>query len=137
MAEDSVRRRLAATLADLCDALLSKLISVEPRLKDTVKLMEMAVRALDWFFGRPIFKTTDFVATAGIPRATATRILRVVRDEGMLRELRPPGGRRCSHFPNCGTPRRGVRRFEAHRCATSPFVDHIGAIMSHKRTCRA
>lgn len=55
-----------------------------------------AVRALDWFFGRPIFKTSDFVATAGIPRSTAIRILRVVRDEGLLRELRHPGGRRAA-----------------------------------------
>ncbi len=28
---------------------------------------QYAVRALDWIFARPIFKTTDFVATAGIP----------------------------------------------------------------------
>ncbi len=42
MAEESVRRRLAAALADLCDALLLKLISGEPRLKDVLKLVEMA-----------------------------------------------------------------------------------------------
>ncbi len=41
MAEESVRRRRAATLADLCGALLPKLISGEPRLEDTVKLVEM------------------------------------------------------------------------------------------------
>jgi Fic family protein len=55
---------------------------------------QYAVRALDWFFERPIFRTSDFVATAGIPKPTANRILRVVRDEGLLRELRPSSGRR-------------------------------------------
>lgn len=53
-----------------------------------------AVRALDWFFSRPIFRTSDFVASADIPRPTANRILRLVRDEGMLREMRPASGRR-------------------------------------------
>ncbi len=38
MAEEPVRRRPA----DLCDALLLKLISGEPRLKDVLKLVEMA-----------------------------------------------------------------------------------------------
>ncbi len=42
MAEEPVRRRLAATLADLFDALLPKLIAGEPRSKDTVTLVEMA-----------------------------------------------------------------------------------------------
>jgi Fic family protein len=53
-----------------------------------------AVRALDWFFDRPIFKTSDFVNSGGIPKPTASRIIRVLRDEGMLKELRPARGRR-------------------------------------------
>jgi Fic family protein len=55
---------------------------------------QYAVRALDWFFDRPVFKTTDFAESAGIPRPTAMRILRVARDEGLLREVRPASGRR-------------------------------------------
>jgi Fic family protein len=55
---------------------------------------QYAVRALDWFFGHPIFKTSDFVATAAIPRPTAIRILRLMRDGGLLREIRPSSGRR-------------------------------------------
>lgn len=53
-----------------------------------------AIRALDWFFGRPIFKASDFVAQAGIPKPTANRILRLIRDHGLLRELRAASGRR-------------------------------------------
>lgn len=59
---------------------------------------QYAVRALDWMFERPIFKSSDFVESADIPRPTATRILRVVRDNGLLRELRPAAGRRSAVF---------------------------------------
>ena len=53
-----------------------------------------AVRALDWFFSRPIFKASDFVAGAEIPKPTASRILRLARDRGLLIELRASSGRR-------------------------------------------
>lgn len=51
-------------------------------------------RALDWFFSRPIFSASDFVTQADIPVPTAKRILRLVRDNGLLRELQPASGRR-------------------------------------------
>ncbi len=57
---------------------------------------QYAVSALDWFFTRPIFKTTDFIRSAGIPRATAERITREIRDGGMLREVRPNSGRQAA-----------------------------------------
>jgi len=55
---------------------------------------QYAVRALDWIFGHPIFKASDFTASADIPTPTAARILRVVREQGLLREIRPASGRR-------------------------------------------
>jgi len=55
---------------------------------------QYGVRALDWFFSRPIFVASDFVAQADIPEPTAKRILRLVRDNGLLREIRPSSGRR-------------------------------------------
>lgn len=55
-----------------------------------------AVKALDWFFNRPIFKTSDFIASSGIPKPTAGRIIRIVRDERMLLEIRPSSGRRAA-----------------------------------------
>lgn len=57
---------------------------------------QYAVRALDWMFGRPIFKTSDFFESVGIPQPTAKRIVREARDNGLLRELRPAGGRRAA-----------------------------------------
>jgi len=53
-----------------------------------------AIRALDWFFSRTIFRTPDFVKSSGIPKPTANRIVRQVRDGGMLHEVRPRRGRR-------------------------------------------
>lgn len=57
---------------------------------------QYAVRGLDWIFARPIFKTSDFVGSADIPRPTANRILREVRNNGLLREVRPASGRRAA-----------------------------------------
>jgi Fic family protein len=55
---------------------------------------QYGVRALDWFFSRPVFAASDFVSQADIPEPTAKRILRLVRDNGLLREIRPSSGRR-------------------------------------------
>ena len=52
-----------------------------------------AVRALDWFFSHPIFKTPDFVISSGIPAPTANRIVRLAREHGLLHQLRPGKGR--------------------------------------------
>ena len=52
-----------------------------------------AMRALDFIFDRPVFASSDFVAHAGIPKDTAWRILRVLRDEGLLRVVREAAGR--------------------------------------------
>ncbi len=53
-------------------------------------------RALDWVFTRPIFSSSDFVAHVDIPAPTAKRILREIRDNGLLRELKPASGRRAA-----------------------------------------
>lgn len=55
---------------------------------------QYAVRALDWMFVRPVFRSSDFASSVDIPGPTASRILRVVRDAGMLREVRQSSGRR-------------------------------------------
>lgn len=55
---------------------------------------QYAVKALDWIFARPIFSSSDFVDNVQIPRPTANRIIRVLRNEGLLKDLRPASGRR-------------------------------------------
>ena len=53
-----------------------------------------SVRALDYIFRAPIFRSPDFITHSGIPKPTAIRILRLLRDNGMVREIRPSSGRR-------------------------------------------
>ncbi len=60
----------------------------------TATRSQYAVRALDWIFARPIFSSSDFVDNVQIPRPTANRIIRVLRQEGLLKDLRPASGRR-------------------------------------------
>ena len=57
---------------------------------------QYAIQALDWIFERPIFKSSDFVASAGIPSATAQRFLRVLREGGILTLLIEGRGRRAA-----------------------------------------
>ncbi len=57
---------------------------------------QYGVRALDWIFSRPVFQASDFAAYADIPKQTANRILRILRESGMLRVLRESSGRRAA-----------------------------------------
>ena len=59
---------------------------------------QYAVRALDWIFQRPIFQTPDFIASAQIPPATARKIVRDLRANGLLSELVPASGRAPATF---------------------------------------
>lgn len=81
------------------EAKARKILDLYQRKKDWfVELThsQYAIRALDWFFNRPIFKTPDFVATAGIPKPTANRIVRLAKENNLLREILPGSGRRPS-----------------------------------------
>jgi len=52
-----------------------------------------AIRAVDTIFGNPIFTGTLFIKRSGIPPATATRILKVLTDNEVLRKVRLGSGR--------------------------------------------
>ncbi len=53
-------------------------------------------RALDWIFGKPIFRQIDFVNSAGIPNSTARRLLELFKFRGILKVLAQGGGRRSA-----------------------------------------
>ncbi|MDD2459814.1 MAG: Fic/DOC family N-terminal domain-containing protein [Kiritimatiellia bacterium] len=53
-----------------------------------------SINALDFIFKQPIFKSTDFVTNSGIPRPTAMRISKLLRDKGILLSLQVGKGRR-------------------------------------------
>ena len=55
---------------------------------------QYSIHALDWIFENPVFRSTVFVKAAGIPAPTASRILRVLRDEDVLDTLIEARGRR-------------------------------------------
>lgn len=59
---------------------------------------QYSIATLDWMFGNPIFSASHFVAKAGIPSPTAKRILRVLREEGLLRAIREGSGRRAAIY---------------------------------------
>jgi len=55
-----------------------------------------AMKALDWFFNRPIFRTADFVRSSGIPKSASNRILLLAKEHKLLVELHPGSGRRAA-----------------------------------------
>lgn len=57
---------------------------------------QFAIHALDWIFERPIFNSSDFIASGGIPKPTADRILPALRKGGVLRVLVEASGRRAA-----------------------------------------
>ena len=62
---------------------------------EVIKLTKspQAIRALDFIFDRPIFISSDFVEYSEIPEPTAKRIIRVLKDKGVLSTLRESAGR--------------------------------------------
>lgn len=57
---------------------------------------QYAIHALDWIFAHPIFRSSDFVSAAGIPKATAKRILASLEDGQILLTIAPASGRRAA-----------------------------------------
>lgn len=55
---------------------------------------QWAIVALDFIFGRPIFRNSAFTSQAGIPRQTAARFSRLLADSGLLTTIQPASGRR-------------------------------------------
>ncbi|MBI3987037.1 MAG: Fic family protein [Lentisphaerae bacterium] len=77
---------------------------------------EHSVRALDFLFQRPILRSADFVAHSGIPGATALRICRLLKRNGILIELRPKKGRTTAilAFPTLLNIAEGREVFVSH-----------------------
>lgn len=52
--------------------------------------------ALDYIFGRPVFRNSSFTTSSGIPVQTAHRITRTLCDAGILTVVAPASGRRAA-----------------------------------------
>jgi len=63
--------------------------------KDVPKLIhsQYSIRAIDTLFDFPVFETTDFIAKSGIPKQSALRIIRTLREQNILVEIREGKGR--------------------------------------------
>lgn len=70
---------------------------LKPRIVELTR-SQYAILALDWMFARPIFRSTDFVTSARIPRPTAQRILAILKKDNILKELNQGSGRRATVF---------------------------------------
>jgi Fic family protein len=77
---------------------------------------EHSVRALDFLFRRPVFRSADFVAHSGIPGATALRICRLLKRNRVLIEIRPKKGRTTAvlAFPALLNIAEGRKVFASH-----------------------
>ncbi|MCC7184592.1 MAG: Fic family protein [Acidobacteria bacterium] len=85
-----------------------------------------AMKALDWVFWRPTFRTADFVAQSGIPAATAKRFLKLLKEAGVLKTVIEGGGRRppVVAFAALLNMAEGHDYREAHLLAANPFAAH-------------
>ena len=83
-AEDNLTK--AKGILDLYDNLKSRVAELTRS--------HYAIRALDWIFERPIFRSTDFVTTANIPESTARRFLDVLHRGEILKIIATGHGRR-------------------------------------------
>ncbi len=82
--------------ADNCDK-ARKILDLYEKKKDwiiEVTGSQHAIRALDFLFKRPIFNSTRFTSDAGIPESSAKRILKILRNEGLLKTIRESSGRK-------------------------------------------
>ena len=56
---------------------------------------QYAIKILDTIFAHPIFNTTDFIRHSRIPKPSAMRLLKLLRNGGILSTLKKPSGRRA------------------------------------------
>ncbi len=87
--------------AELNQSKASSILSLFDAMKGRVAAVtrsQYAIHALDWVFARPIFKSTDFVAHAGIPEATAKRLLSELAGEQIITPVRKGAGRRATVY---------------------------------------
>ena len=57
---------------------------------------QYVVQAIDALFERPVFSSSDFIASTKIPRESAFRILSLLKRHKLLTDLRPGKGRRAT-----------------------------------------
>jgi len=59
---------------------------------------QYCIKTLDTLFKKPIFTSPDFIKLSGIPKASAMRLIQLLRKEGIIVTLRKGKGRRAEIF---------------------------------------
>lgn len=82
--------------ADNCDKARQILNLYESKKKWILEATgsQHAIRALDYLFNTPTFTLTRFVAETGIPDGSAKRILKILRNGGLVKTIRESSGRK-------------------------------------------
>ncbi|MCF6226841.1 MAG: Fic family protein [Xanthomonadales bacterium] len=57
---------------------------------------QYTLNTVDWLFSNPIFSGIDFIKKTQIPRPTAQRIIKLLKNENILQELRPARGQQSA-----------------------------------------
>lgn len=57
---------------------------------------QYTLHTVDWLFSRLVFRGIDFINEAKIPRPTAQRIIKLLKDNDILGELRSARGRQSA-----------------------------------------
>jgi len=65
------------------------------QLPDVIR-SQYAVQAIDALFDRPIFRIAEFAARSKIPDASARRIIKALKENGSIKDLRKGRGRRAT-----------------------------------------
>ena len=71
--------------------------SMKPKILGATR-SQYTVSVLDWIFGQPIFKSSDFVAHSKIPPRSAFRVLAILHKEGVLKLWSKGKGNRASVY---------------------------------------
>lgn len=59
---------------------------------------QWTMNALDFMFGKPVFRNSAFTSTSGIPKQTAARFTKILSRNGLLKTVLPASGRRSAVY---------------------------------------
>ena len=82
-------------------AIAERIRSLYEHMKDTFRRLtasQWSINALDFVFGRPVFRNSVFTAQSGIPKQTAHRIATALAENGLLSIVEPASGRRAALY---------------------------------------
>lgn len=90
-----ILQRQAVLNMQITDSIGTLYIEMQTRFREILN-SQWAPLAVEYVFGKPVFRNSAFTAAAGIPSQTAHRITRQLVDSGMLTVVEQASGRRAA-----------------------------------------